>query len=125
MAAPTGVGLAMRLLNPCRPIFASRRVQGWLARRIEAKVQGPSAAFRRQHRTWVWGEARSRSGAVVTARVETANPYDVTVEGVLLAVEHLLVGESAPGFITPSRLLGNRCVEQLRGSGTIEIDTTQ
>ena len=125
MAAPSGVGWAMRLLNPCRPIFASRRVQGWLARRIEAQVQGPSAAFRRQHRTWVWGEARSRSGAVVTARVETANPYDVTVEGVLLAVEHLLAGKSAPGFITPSRLLGNRCVEQLRGSGRIEIGVTQ
>ena len=123
MAAPSGVGWAMRLLNPCRPIFASRRVQGWLARRIAAKVQGPSAAFRRQHRTWVWGEARSPSGAVVTARVETANPYDVTVEGVLLAVEHLLAGKSPPGFITPSRLLGNRCVERLPGSGRIEIVT--
>ncbi|MBU2155792.1 MAG: hypothetical protein KKC81_07630, partial [Gammaproteobacteria bacterium] len=76
---------------------------------------------RARQRTWLWGEARNAAGAVKTARLETANGYDVTVHGALLAVRHLLNYNGSGGYFTPTKLLGQRCVEQLPGSGKIDI----
>jgi short subunit dehydrogenase-like uncharacterized protein len=58
---------------------------------------------------------------VKTARLETANGYDVTVHGALLAVRHLLDYNGPGGYFTPSKLFGERCVEQLPGSGKVVI----
>jgi short subunit dehydrogenase-like uncharacterized protein len=67
-------------------------------------------------------EGLPRGGRVAVARLRTANVYDVTAAGVLLAVEHLLDRDGPGGFFTPSRLIGPRCVESLPGSGRIEIE---
>ncbi|MGH8354913.1 MAG: hypothetical protein ACRERY_15515, partial [Pseudomonas sp.] len=69
----------------------------------------------------LWGEARNAAGELKTARLETANGYDLTVQGALLAVRHLLAYQGPGGYFTPSRLLGARCVEQLPGAGKILI----
>jgi short subunit dehydrogenase-like uncharacterized protein len=53
--------------------------------------------------------------------LETANGYDVTVHGSLLAVQHLLQYDGPGGYFTPSKLLGARCVEQLPGSGQVSV----
>ena len=58
----------------------------------------------------------------MVARIETANGYDVTVEGALMAVNFLLEQEPAPGYYTPSRLLGTDCIEKLPGSGSMQIE---
>jgi len=39
----------------------------------------------------------------------------------VMAVEHLLARTGPGGFFTPSQLMGSRCIEQLPGSGRIEI----
>lgn len=67
------------------------------------------------------GEVRNAAGVVKTAQLETANGYDVTVHGALLAVRHLMDYQGPGGYFTPSKLLGERCVEQLPGSTTIHI----
>ncbi|MBF2997856.1 hypothetical protein HKT22_33885, partial [Pseudomonas aeruginosa] len=51
----------------------------------------------------------------------TANVYDLTLHGVLLAVRHLLDYQGPGGYFTPSQLLGARCVESLPGSGRITV----
>ncbi|MEX6502291.1 saccharopine dehydrogenase family protein [Pseudomonas zhanjiangensis] len=119
--APPALAIGLRLLDPLRPLLGLDAVQRWLKHLVDKRVQGPDQASRERQRTWLWGEARNAAGSRRTARLETANGYQVTVHGVLLAVGHLLDYSGPGGYFTPSRLLGERCVEQLPGSGKIVI----
>lgn len=111
----------LKRLNWVRPVLGLGPVQRFLKKKVEAKVSGPDQALREKCPTYVWGEARNGSGKRVEARVQTANGYDVTVHGSLMAVRHLLDDAESAGFVTPSRLLGADAVERLPGSGTIEL----
>jgi len=124
LAVPWGAAFGMRLAESLRGWLASEGSQAWLKRRIERSVRGPDRSQREKTRTWVWGEARDDSGRAITARVETANAYDVTVEGVLLAVRHLLSYAGPGGYRTPTQLLGPRCIESIPGSGRITVENS-
>ena len=121
LPAPTAAAIGMRLIDPLRGLLGLDRVQDWLKAQVDQRVRGPDEAARARLPTWVWGEARNAAGAVRVARVTTANGYEVTVHGVLLAVEHLRNYDGPGGYFTPSTLFGARCVERLPGSGTIVI----
>ena len=118
---PWAVALALRAFHPMRRICGLPAVQRWL-RAAVGRIDGPAREARAASPTWVWGEAREEAGRVAVARLRTANVYDVTAAGVLLAVEHLLGRDGPGGFFTPSRLIGPRCVESLPGCGRIEIE---
>jgi short subunit dehydrogenase-like uncharacterized protein len=122
LPTPTAAAVVMRLINPLRPLLGLEWVQNWLKNLIGKRVHGPNQTTRERQRTWLWGEVRNAAGEVKTARLETANGYDVTVHGALLAVRHLLDYQGPGGYFTPSKLLGERCVERLPGSGKIVID---
>lgn len=114
--------LRLRRLDWLRPVLALAPVQAFLKYQAGKRIAGPDVDQRRDAPTYVWGEAQNPAGKKVVARVKTANGYDVTVHGTLLAVRHLLANENVhPGYYTPARLLGDHCVEQLPGSGSIEI----
>ena len=121
LPTPAPVAFAMRLLDPLRGLFARPAVQRWLKAQVDKRIVGPDPATRARLPTWVWGEVRNAAGQVKVARLQTANGYEVTVHGALLAVRHLLAYRGPGGYFTPSRLLGPRCVEQLPGSGLIQI----
>ncbi|MEX0670017.1 MAG: saccharopine dehydrogenase NADP-binding domain-containing protein [Pirellulales bacterium] len=121
---PRAVALALRLADPLRPLLCCASVQRWLKAAVDARVKGPSASARAALPTWVWGEARDAAGRTAVARVRTANVYDVTASGVMLAVEHLLAHDGDGGYVTPSRLLGSRCVERLPGSSRLEVEVS-
>lgn len=120
---PMAPSAAARLkkLDKLRPLLGLPPVQALLKRMAGKRIKGPDADQREKARTYVWGEAQNRAGKKVTARIETSNGYEVTVHGVLMAVRHVLETETAPGYFTPSRLMGARCVERLPGSGSITI----
>lgn len=122
LPAPTALAIGMRLIDPLRPLLGRDAVQAWLKRLLDKRIQGPDEHSRQRLRTWLWGEARNAAGDVRTARLETANGYEVTVHGALLAVRQLLDHQGPGGYFTPSQLLGARCVEQLPGSGRIRIE---
>ncbi|WP_028614847.1 saccharopine dehydrogenase family protein [Halopseudomonas pelagia] len=111
----------LRRLDRLRPLLGFAPVQALLKLLVGRKITGPDSQQRLSARTFVWGEAQNRAGKKVTARIEVANGYDVTVHGVLMAVEHVLKGVRAPGYFTPSRLMGDHCIEALPGSGKIHI----
>ncbi|WP_043241208.1 saccharopine dehydrogenase NADP-binding domain-containing protein [Pseudomonas solani] len=121
LPAPPAAALGMRLIHPLRGLLGGAAAQTWLKAQVDKRVRGPDQATRERLRTWVWGEARNAAGEVRTAHLETANGYEVTVHGVLLAVNHLLAHDGPGGYGTPSRLFGERCVERLPGSGAIRI----
>lgn len=118
---PWAAAVALRAYHPVRRIVGVPMVQRWL-QALVGRIEGPTREARATSPTWVWGEARDAAGRVAVARLRTANVYDVTAAGVLLAAEHLLDRDGPGGFFTPSRLIGPRCVESLPGSGRIEIE---
>jgi len=118
---PRAATIALRLADALRGPLAAEGVQAWLKAAITRRVRGPATAARASSPTWVWGEATASDGRTAVARLRTANVYDVTAAGVVMAVEHLLARTGPGGFFTPSQLMGSRCIEQLPGSGRIEI----
>ena len=113
---------ALRRLNRVRWLLGSAIVQRWLKRRVARQPAGPDAGERASTPTWVWGEARDAAGRVVTARVQTANGYTLTVHASLGVAERLLAGPADAGATTPARLMGARYVETLPDSGVLRID---
>lgn len=109
------------LLNPLRPLLASRPAQKFLKEMVNRRVAGPDGEAREMQRTRIWGEVSNHAGERRTANLETSNIYDVTVHGVLLAVRRLLSYDETGGYFTPSQLMGDRCVELLPGAGRIAI----
>jgi short subunit dehydrogenase-like uncharacterized protein len=118
---PRVAAFMIRCAQPLRRLFAVAGVQRAL-QALAKRTAGPSATARGTSPTWVWGEARDAAGRTAVARLRTANGYDVTAHGVIMAVEHLLSREGPGGFFTPSRLFGPRCVEQLPGSSAITVE---
>lgn len=112
----------LRGLDRFRPLLGLPPVQALLKYLVARRIHGPDHHQREAARCYVWGEAQNRAGKKVVARIETANAYDVTVEGALHAVTFLLENQAAPGYYTPSRLLGPDCIEKLPGSGPMHIE---
>ena len=112
---------ALRRLNLVRWLLGLAPVQRWLKAKVGRQPPGPDDAERAATPTSVWGEAHDVAGRTVSARVETANGYTVTVHAALGIVERLLARAAEPGATTPARLMGARYVESLPGSGTIQI----
>jgi short subunit dehydrogenase-like uncharacterized protein len=112
----------LRRLDRLRSIFAWKWVQRLLKKKVEAKVQGPNQSKRQKTSTYVWGEVVNGKGDVKTARLVTANGYDLTVTGSLTIVESLLNdAHSVTGFQTPSSLMGANYVSRLPGSSEITL----
>lgn len=89
-------------------------MQSWMKHRIEQKVKGPSQEERSERRTVVWGRVSNNQGDQRTARFETPNGYDVTVDAPLAIMEAVLSGKATKlGSVTPSQLMGDDFVWQL------------
>ena len=112
------------LLPWLRPLFGLGFMQALLKQRVTATVRGPDAEQRQRTPTWVWGEVINAAGARKVGRVQTANGYDVTVQGALAVIEWLLANSPAGGYYTPAQLLGAGLVETLPGSTSIRITET-
>ena len=93
----------MRLLGP---LLRTGFVQGFMKRRVEKSVRGPSDEKREATVTHVWGEVRNAAGREVKRRLVTPNGYALTVTASLGIVERLLRDGGPSGFRTPSQLMG-------------------
>jgi len=77
-------------------------------RRVADRSTGPSEEELRTGRSRFWGEVSNASGECRTARLETANGYRLTADGVL--VEH----DPGPGMGRRERTEGtNRATSEL------------
>jgi len=112
------------LLPWLRPLFGLGLVQTLLKQRVTATVRGPDDEQRQRTPTWVWGEVTNAAGARKIGRVQTANGYDVTVQGALAVIEWLRANAPTGGYYTPAQLLGAGLVETLPGSTPIRLTET-
>ena len=121
VAAPPVLLWGARFGNLLTPLLGLTAVQTSLKKRAGA-ISGPSAQVRAASPTYVWGEARNATGATRTARIRTANGYDVTVHGALAVVQTLLTRNAGDvGTLTPARLCGVELITSLPGSGQLSI----
>jgi short subunit dehydrogenase-like uncharacterized protein len=121
VAVPPALLWGARLGNVLAPLLGLAPVQAALKRRAGAVI-GPDAQSRAASPCHVWGEARNAAGATRSARIRTANGYDVTVRGALAVVQKLLARSSAEGgSFTPARLCGAGLITELAGSGPMVV----
>jgi short subunit dehydrogenase-like uncharacterized protein len=119
--SPAMVARARRA-NHIRWLLALGFVQSYLKRRIEKSVKGPGPEKRDAWPTYVWGEVSNTQGQTKTARISTANGYNLTVTGALAVVEHLMHNPVPGGAFTPARLVGPELVTRLPGSGPLRVE---
>lgn len=112
----------VRVANHLRWLLRFPSVQAFLKRRIERTVKGPDEARRSRSPTYVWGEAVNARGERRTARIRTANGYDLTVTGALAMTEQVLGGVFPGGYYTPSGIAGADFVTRLPGSTSVVIE---
>lgn len=121
---PASPGLVKRLkrLNWIKPLLGLNFVQTRMKRKIERSVLGPDQETRDRTPTHVWGEVNNAKGDTLVGRVTTPNGYTTTMLGALGVAEYLLTHDAAPGFHTPSLLMGPDFVTQLPGVSPITIE---
>jgi len=110
----------LKRLNWIRPLLGLAPVQSYLKGKA-GRTRGPDDATREKTPMYVWGEAENAKGEKRVARVQTPNGYTITVLASLGIVEHLLKNAAAPGFQTPSRLMGADYVTTLPGASGIAV----
>lgn len=113
---------AMLASNVLGPFLRLPAIRKRLTARA-AQATGPDANARAKAPTLLWGEVQNTSGETRTARVRTANGYEVTIHGALAVIRHIFeTNMLEPGFITPALLCGTQLIEGLPGSSTIKIE---
>lgn len=90
-------------------------VQSFLKKRIDKKVNGPTAGGRKDSQAHLWGKVSTADGRSVQATMTTPNGYDLTVTASLGIAEFLLTNEVEGGFYTPSLLMGADYAASLPG----------
>jgi short subunit dehydrogenase-like uncharacterized protein len=117
-----GMVARARYANHIRWLLGLGLVQTFLKRRIEKTVKGPGHEKRDARPTYVWGEVSNGQGQMKTARIKTANGYNLTVTGALAVVDHLMHNPAQGGAYTPARLVGPELVARLPGSGPMRVE---
>ena len=110
-----------RRANYFRWLLGLGVVQNFLKHRIDKTVKGPGHETRDARPTYVWGEVTNAQGRTKTARIKTANGYNLTVTGALAVVDRLMQNPVQGGAYTPARLAGPELVTRLPGSGPLRL----
>ena len=114
-ASPSSIRF-IKLAGYLKPFLGWKWVQDFLKRKAGAK-KGPSTETRSACRTLVWGEVLNKAGQTKTLRIETANGYDLTIDGPLAIMESFLEnGFTKQGSLTPSMLMGSDFIDKLPGT---------
>ncbi|GAB3382317.1 saccharopine dehydrogenase family protein [Lysobacter fragariae] len=105
----------VRRLRLLGPLLRTKVAQRFLKGRVEASIKGPDEATRASTQSHFWGEVRGNGRAQVR-RMVTPNGYALTVTASLGIVDCFLQNPApAPGYYTPSQLMGPDYVLELPG----------
>jgi len=107
--------------NKIRPLLRRRLVKALLRYRIDLSVVPPDAAQRGNSPTFIFAEVRNAAGKSIAVRFRTANGYALTVEAALAILTEVLARPKAPGFATPSMLMGSDFIAALPGFAEIHL----
>lgn len=115
----TGIpNIEVYLAFPAAGIWWLRRVRGylsvlrvgWVRRAALGPVRwllaGPTTWAKQHQRGSLWARVSDDTGNQVQGTLQTASPYQLTVWTALGALENVLAGSIASGFLTPSKAFG-------------------
>lgn len=102
----------LKLHRYVAPLLAATPVQETLKRVAGLVREGPSERARQRGSAYVWGEARAGDERIVS-RLQTPDPYVVTVDAAVTATERVLAGDADDGFQTPAGAFGPEFVFDL------------
>ena len=121
LAVKPSFHFAMLASNMLAPILRLPVIRRRMLANAGAAV-GPDATARQNAPTYLWGEVRNAAGEVRTARIRTANGYQVTIDGALAVLCHIMEADTLePGYTTPALLCGVGLIEALPGSNSISL----
>lgn len=101
---PKRVGQILRLSQPLMAVLGAGPVKRGLQALARSAFSGPSAEQRESDRAYIWGEAENGEQTVVS-RLETPEPYALTVDAATTAVARFDDGEVPTGYHTPAAAL--------------------
>ncbi|WMS88300.1 saccharopine dehydrogenase family protein [Pleionea litopenaei] len=113
---------SLRRLNWVRWVLGLSPVQNYLKKKIAKSSKGPNEEQRAKLETYVWGEVRNAAGKTVTARIKTANGYELTHLGAVEVAKFLTDYQGNGGAFTPSKLIDSHLVERLEGSSEVSFE---
>jgi short subunit dehydrogenase-like uncharacterized protein len=112
--APRPAPQLLKLHRYAAPLLAATPVR-WTLKRLAGLVrEGPSERARERGEAYVWGEARDE-GERVVSRLQTPDPYVVTVDAAVTTARRVLDGDASDGFQTPAGAFGPDFVFELDG----------
>jgi short subunit dehydrogenase-like uncharacterized protein len=115
VAVPNAAEWGLRLSRPATALLAVDPLRKGLQGLVRRVVSGPSERTREQARTYIWGEATDGDRTVVS-RLETPEPYSLTVDAATTAVARLDSTDEPPiGYQTPATAFGPEFVCELDG----------
>lgn len=106
------VGLALSRIRILAPLVRAA---------VRAMATGPDEEMRRTGRALVWGEVADAEGRTFAARLETPEPYALTVEAMLAVAGKALTNDVRPGAQTPATAYGSGFVMELPGITRTEL----
>jgi short subunit dehydrogenase-like uncharacterized protein len=106
IAVPTAIRVGLRLTRWAGPLLASRPVQRLLKARVARGARGPTAEARAAAASELWAEARDDAGRTATARLRTAEAYELTSWTAVELASRALRRALPAGFQTPARACG-------------------
>ncbi len=106
------LGLAISRVRPLAPLLRSA---------IRAMATGPDESLRKSGRSLVWGEVKAPDGKRFSARLDTPEPYALTVEAMLAVAKKVLANDVRPGAQTPATAYGSGFAMELGGVTRTEL----
>jgi short subunit dehydrogenase-like uncharacterized protein len=114
---PAGKGMVevMKLGKYLNPLLRSAILQRALKKFVDLSVKGSVHEKRLKGNAVVWGEVKDSHGKKLEMKLQTPEPYLLTAEAAVSAVERVGSGKVSPGVWTPSQAFGAEFVLQLSG----------
>ncbi len=98
---PERVGQALRLAAPITGLLGVGPIKAGLQALARRVFDGPTAQQRETDRAYLWGEA-STDDQTVVSRLETPEPYTLTVDAATTAIERFEANDVPTGYHTPA-----------------------
>jgi short subunit dehydrogenase-like uncharacterized protein len=115
VALPRAAELGLRLSQPASALLSIDPIKEGLQQFVPSVVSGPSERTRDRARTYIWGEATDGDRTVVS-RLETPEPYSLTIDAATTAVARLDSTDERPvGYQTPAIAFDPEFVCELDG----------
>ncbi len=106
-----------------RKLLGSAPGQAVLKRAINLMPAGPDEQMRNTVRATVLAEARDAAGTLARSRLETPEPYALTVETALLVAKRVLAGDAPPGYQTPAKAYGPDLTLEVPGTRREDLNS--